>query len=234
MTCGGTPLLYMQRRLGGDNRNEYPTGAILRGRDRDPSMKLKLFSFLVILMLIALVGCDGPEIPTSGTYTFSFERDMEEWVAKGTDLDNPPVEWSIERSDDIASDGNTAVRLYLNNLNDAGKIWIQRQFDTEPNRTYCVHLKYDFASADWGDLNLWTIITSASPLPPVPGLLYQGDTGNSARPEDGFVWLHKGYDFDVTSGSDGKVYIVIGVWGTWETARTYYLDNVGISFTARK
>jgi len=159
---------------------------------------------------------------------------MEGWVANGTDLDNPPVEWSIERSNDIASDGKTAVRLYLNNMNDAGKIWIERPFDGEPNRTYQVHVKYDFASADWGDMNLWTIITSVSPQPPVPGLLYQGDTGNNARPEDGFVWLRKSYDFDVDSGPDGKIYIVIGVWGTWETARTYYLDNVSISFTAKR
>jgi len=233
MTCGGTPLLYIQRRLGGDNRNEYPTGAILRGRNKGSSMKLKLFPFLVILMLIAFAGCDGSEIPTSGTHTFSFEWDMEGWVANGTDLDNPPVEWSVERSEDIASDGKTAIMLYLNNLNDAGKIWIERQFDAEANHEYQVHLNYDLASADWGDMNLWTIITSVSPQPPVPGLLYQGDTRNNARPEDGFVWLHKSYDFDVESGPDGKVYIVIGVWGTWETARTYYLDNVSISFTAR-
>lgn len=196
-------------------------------------MKWQILSLLSIILLIALAGCDGSAIPTSGTHTFSFEGDMEEWVANGTDLNNPQVEWSIERSEDIASDGKTAVRLYLNNLNDAGKIWIQRQLDAEANRDYHVHLQYDFASADWGDMNLWTIITSVSPQPPVPGLLYQGDTGNGARPEDGFVWLHKGYDFDITSGSDGKVYIVIGVWGTWEAARTYYLDNVGISFSAK-
>jgi hypothetical protein len=197
-------------------------------------MKCKVLSSLVILgMLIALAGCDVSEIPTSGTYTFSFERDMEGWVANGTDLDNPPVEWSVERSEDIASDGKTSVRLYLNNLNDAGKIWIERQFDAEANRDYQVHLNYDFASADWGDMNLWTVITNVSPQPPVPGLFYQGDTGNSARSEDGFVWLYRSYDFNVESSPEGKVYIVIGVWGTWETARTYYLDNVSIAFAAR-
>jgi len=196
-------------------------------------MKLKSFLCLVILVLAVLTGCDNSGIPTSGTYTFSFERDMEEWVANGTDLDNPPVEWSIERSSDIASDDKTAVRLYLNNMNDTGKIWIERIFDGEPDRTYQVRIEYDFASADWGDMNLWTIITSVSPQPLVPGLLYHGDTGNSARPEDGFVWLRKSYDFNVKSGPDGKLYVLIGVWGTWETARTYYLDNVSISFTTR-
>ena len=234
MTCGSTPLLYKQYRVGAENRGERATGVVLDGNAKVSTMKWKVFSFLAILLLTALAGCDGTGVPSSGTYTFSFERDMEGWIANGTDLDNPPVEWSIERSKDIASDGKTAVRVYLNNLNDAAKIWIERQCDGEANRAYHVRLDYDFATADWGDMNLWTIITSVSPRPPVPGLLYQGNTGNSARPEDGFVWLRKSYDFDVESGPDGKLYIVIGVWGTWETARTYYLDNVGISFSAKQ
>ena len=196
-------------------------------------MKLKVFSCLVILILAILTGCDGSGIPPSGTIAFSFEKDMERWMANGTDLDNPPVEWSVERSKDIASDGKTAVRLYLNNMNDAGKIWIERQFEGEPNRTYHICLEYDFATADWGDINLWTIITGIVPESAKKELVYQGDTGNNATPEDGFVWLHKSYDFDVKSDPSGKVYVLIGIWGTWETARTYYLDNVDISFAEK-
>ena len=26
-----------------------------------------------------------------------------------------------------------------------------------------------------------------------------------------------------------EIYVIIGVWGTWETARTYYIDNVKIT-----
>ena len=196
-------------------------------------MKLKSFSCFLILVLALLTGCDASGIPSSGTLTFSFEEDMEGWVANGTDLDNPPVEWSIERSTDIASNGKTAVGLYLNNMNDAGKIWIERPFDGEPNRNYQVHVEYGFSSADWGDMNLWTIITGVVPESAKTELVFQGNTGNNAKPEDGFVWLRKSYDFDVKSGPDGKLYVMIGIWGTWETARTYYLDNVSISFTAR-
>ena len=192
-------------------------------------MKLKSFLCSVILMLAVLTGCNGTGIPPSGTLTFSFEDDLEGWVANGTDLDNPPVEWSIERSRDIASDGKTAVRLYLNNMNDAGKIWVERRFYGEPNRVYQVHVEYDFASADWGDMNLWTIITGVMPEPSKTELLFQGDTGNNATPEEGFVWLRKSYDFSVESGPDGSAYVMIGVWGNWETARTYYVDNVAVS-----
>jgi len=191
------------------------------------------FVYPFILLLLMFVGCGEPIAPTPDNYLFSFERDMEDWIANGTDLDNPPVEWSIERSQDIASNGETAVRLYLNNMNDAGKIWIEQPFDLEPDRAYQAHLEYDLASADWGDVNLWTIITGVLPKSPELGLVYQGHTGNNAEPEDGFVWLQKSYNFSVNSGPEGKLYVMIGVWGTWETARTYYLDNVNISFTAR-
>lgn len=192
---------------------------------------MKKLSYLLIITIAPLVfsGCIE-QGAAAGTYRFSFERDMEGWVADGSDLDNPPVEWSIERSQDIASDGDTAIRLYLNNINGAGKIWIQQAFDVERNHKYQVRVGYDLASADWGDINLWTIITGVSSKPPEEkgGLIFQGDTGNNANAESGFVWLYKSYEFTVESDADGKLYATIGIWGTWETARTYYVDNVQV------
>jgi hypothetical protein len=165
--------------------------------------------------------------------SFSFEHDMQGWTAGGADLDNLPAHWSVERSRDIASDGRTSVRLYLNDINDEGKVWIERLFDVEPGRTYQVQVEYDFASADWGYMNLWTIITGVVPKAPGQpgGLVYQGDTKNNARPEDGFAWRHKRYHFSVQPGPEGKLYVVIGICGTRQTARTYYLDNITLTGT---
>ena len=171
-----------------------------------------------------------PEEESEQSFAFSFEKDMEGWEVNGTDLDDPQVEWAIERSEDIASEGKTSVRLYLNNMNGAGKIWIERSFEVEPNRTYEVSIAYDLASADWGDVNLWTIITGVVPESSRIELASQGDTGNNASPEDGFVWLNKSYTFTAESGPEGRLLVVIGVWGTWETARTYYLDNVEVTY----
>lgn len=194
-------------------------------------MKTKHLAILLAFTLLASVSCNEPQQPTSYSYSFSFEREMEGWAANGIDLDNPPVDWSIERSQDIASDGKTSVRLYLNNVNDQGKIWIERLFNVKPDSTYLVHLEYDLASADWGDMNLWTVITGMVQEPPnkKDELVYQGDTKNNAGPEDGFVWLHKKYDFSAQSGPEGKLYLIIGIWGTWETARTYYVDNIKVT-----
>jgi hypothetical protein len=190
-------------------------------------MKRIIYLFVCIPLLLA--SCTVLQIPKQ--IESSFENGMDGWVARGTDLSNPTDEWSIERSEDMASEGRTSLKVYLNNLNDAGKIWIQRPFDVESNSYYQVHVEYDFASADYGDFNLWTIITGALLGPPTKAdeLTYQRDTGNGADKDEGYKWLHKTYDIELRTGPEQEIYIIIGVWGTWETARTYYIDNVKIT-----
>ena len=96
----------------------------------------------------------------------SFEDGFEGFLVDGTDLDDPPVEWEIVRSMELAFDGDWSVRLELDSLNDAGKIWIERLVELEPNRAYDVDVEYAFASADFGDINAWTIIAGAVPTDP--------------------------------------------------------------------
>lgn len=185
-----------------------------------------------VLAIVVVVVIAFMNRPTPQQHFSSFEVDMEGWVADGTDLEhgNGTLEWSIARSQENAKDGSTSLRFHLNNLNDAGKIWIERAFDVKPNHTYQVAVEYAFASADFGDFNLWRIITGVlqeSPetrddLTPT----YQDETGNGMSSASGHVWLDKRYEFTAQSGSDGTLWVVIGVWGTWETARTYYLDGV--------
>ncbi len=184
---------------------------------------------LLICIPLILAGCSVLGIPKQTE--FSFEKGMDGWAAQGTDLSNPADEWSIERSEDMATDGSTSLKFHLNNLNDAGKIWIERPFDVDSNSYYQVHVQYDFASADYGDFNLWTIITGALLGPPTKAdeLVYQRDTGNGGDRDEGYKWLHKTYTFDMRTGPEKEIYVVIGVWGTWETARTYYIDNVKIT-----
>ncbi len=185
-----------------------------------------LLTFALVLLLSA--SCSLLNLPQS--MTFSFEQGFDGWTATGTDLDNPPDQWSIEPSQDMASKGKTSLKLYLNNVNDAGKIWIERSFNVEPQSYYQVHVSYDLASADYGNLNLWDIITGVVLEPPKTAgeLVYEGDTGNGADADEGWLWLHKIYDLSIRPGPESEIYVIIGVWGTWETARTYYLDNVEV------
>lgn len=165
----------------------------------------------------------------------SFETGLDGFVADGTDLDDPPVEWSIERSEEEADDGVWSVRLELDNLNDAGKIWIERAFELEAGRTYDVELSYAFGTSDFGDINNWTIIAGVAAESPetVDDLAFQGSTTTGEDEDRGVVWLEKSHAFSAVAGASGELWISLGVWGTFETPRTYYLDDVAIVFTSR-
>jgi hypothetical protein len=161
---------------------------------------------------------------------------MQGWEPRAldTDLANFTINWSIARSQERAKDGNTALKLYLENNNDKGKIWVEHNFDVQPNTQYNVNISYAFASADWGDANHFIIITGVLPKSPQSRdeLVYQGSTANGADSDVGFLWLDKQYSFVAQSDSTGKLHAVIGVWGVWETARTYFIDSVKITFAA--
>ena len=191
----------------------------------------------VLLLLIGSLplfqGCvNGP----SHSYYYSFETNMESWEVRGIDLDHPSVDWSIHRSDTMAFHGNISIELYLNNLNDAGKIWIEREFEVIPEQAYEVEIEYAFATADFVSFNLWRIITGVVEMPPETrdDLIFQDYTGNGYDNDVGYIWLNKSYNFIIKSPNDGKLYVIIGIWGTWETPRTYYLDNVNVTFTEKQ
>ncbi len=90
-----------------------------------------------------------------------------------------------------------------------------------------------FGTSDFGEVNLFTIITGASPRRPatLSDLTFQGTTGNGAATNVGLRWLRKSYTLHATTGADGVLYLTVGVWGTDETTRTYYVDALHVTFT---
>ena len=197
---------------------------------------MRIHLSLLGLGMALLAACaDDSTTGPDGTVVFetSFETGFDGFAADGTDLDDPPVDWSIERSQEEADDGLWSIRLELDNLNDAGKIWIERAFDLEPGVTYDVEVTYAFGTSDFGDINTWSIITGVDPDSPevADDLTFQGSTSTGEDEETGVVWLEKSHAFTATTGAGGELWVSIGVWGTFETLRTHYIDDVRIEFT---
>lgn len=170
------------------------------------------------------------------TFGFTFESDAGDWVPDGTDLEDPPVTWSVERSDELAERGNWAIRLSLDNLNDAGKVWMERAFELRPGTTYDVEVAFDFASADFGEIGLWTIISGVSETDPetVDDLVFRDETGNGSSEDVGHLWGTRSYSLGpATADEDGLLWVALGVWGTFETSRTYFVDELELTFTLR-
>ncbi len=182
------------------------------------------------IFVTELLACEPVE--DDHCYMSGFENGLGGWTTEAVDIDlgTDTVYWSIEQTTDLPHSGYRSLEFYLENYNDAGKIWIQKGFPVERNTDYQISLSYKFASADFGIANLWTLITGVHSLPPqsAADLVFQGHTGNGADADTGFIWLDKNYDFQFSSGDDSLVWVVVGIWGNWETPRTYYFDDLVI------
>ena len=193
--------------------------------------------FLLAFVGAALVGCDDDPVapPPSDPieHGFTFDQDMDGWQAAATDTLNPPIDWHVRHTSQQAFTGEGSVELFLENLNDAGKIWIERAFELEPGVVYDVDIEYAFGTSDWGDVNLFTIIAGVHDDPPrsAEELTFQDDTGHGADEDVGLVWQNRSYSFPIEVPTDGIVHVTVGVWGTWETARVYFVDDLTVRFT---
>jgi hypothetical protein len=197
-------------------------------------------TFLTILALstASLIGCDDPAEPTWLSDTTSFEETLEPWIPVAIDTGETGgahAPWSIERTQAESSDGSWSVKLTSNNLTDAVKLWIERPYsiDEDAPQTFDVTISFDFGTSDFGSINLWKLVVGAFGEPPRSAEAlepaFRGETG-AGEMGDGVRWLLKKYTSRVTA-HNGEVYVVIGVWGTFETIRTYYIDNVRVTFT---
>ena len=54
------------------------------------------------------------------------------------------------------------------------------------------------------------------------------ETGNGAGTDVGFLWSPKEFTRTGRSSAGGTLHVLLGVWGTWETPRTYYLDSLRV------
>lgn len=174
-----------------------------------------------------------------GTQFYSFEDDMEGWTPSATDLDfgGSLIDWSITRIQPYAlgaEDGASAIQFDINNVNQKGKIWIERPFVVESRSKYKVNVEYGFNSRDNGNRR-FTIITGVLRRRPetaddlVPA--YQEDTTSGY-----WGWLHKNYTFKVKSKKSDVLFVVIGIRGTevkkqQDPHRIYHIDSVVVTIT---
>jgi hypothetical protein len=165
---------------------------------------------------------------------FSFETDLAGWTTHAADVDDggAVAEWTIERSQLRADDGAWSVRLYQNNLTDAAKTWLARPFTVAPNTMYEVTIAFRFATPDHGAIGNFRLIAGAAPAAPVTGSdlapFFRDETSYGDGPDQGYRWLTKSYTHTVRSGQAGTLVAVIGVWGTFEVTKTYFVDQVRV------
>ncbi len=189
-----------------------------------------------LVLLVCTGACAGGVSAPEVSATFSFEQGMDGWTAVAADTGAPPgayAPWSIVPATDFAYDGEQALRLFMANHTDAAKIWIVRSFAVAPGRTYQVDVSYAFGSSDFGELNRFDLLTGSFRSPPTDGpTLLAGTvhdhTGNGSHTDVGYRWLRKHVRTALPAAASGAFYVVVGIWGTTEFSRTYYLDDLTV------
>ncbi|UCG60840.1 MAG: hypothetical protein JSV52_10975 [Candidatus Zixiibacteriota bacterium] len=196
----------------------------------------------VLISSLGSVGCSNSISPGPETYRIedSFENGISSWTAHSLDdkVDTLPIDWHFVPSDEMASQGSRSAKLYMENLTDAAKIWLEQALEVTPNKTYSVVISFDLASADYGEVNLFELLANVLPRKPLTRDDVVSGVRNGDFPEgtynggvEGYVWLPKSLTREITTNRDGQLYFILGIWGTWEGARTYYFDNLRITVT---
>lgn len=187
-------------------------------------------------VIISLSSCDILDSSSSDKtdFSYSFEDWLSEWEPRTIDtLDNSSVaEWTIEHTTEVEADTPGAVRYFLDNKTDAAKMWMERSFSLEPNQPYNVDISYNFGTSDFGIVNVWRIITGVHLQSPEThhDHIFQEETNHVKGEEAGLEWLEKEYSLSAETDDEGTLIVTVGLWGSSEHPRTYYIDDLRIDF----
>ena len=181
----------------------------------------------VSLLAACVAGCGAPHQQQSAF--FSFEGSLQGWEPRGLDLQTAGRDetWNIASDRRFPYDGAYSARLFLDNVNGAGKIWLERTFTLSSSGRHSVHL--DFAMRGSRDgISADQLIAGVLLAPP------RSDDALSAALRGpgvaGAAWTQRAYDLEL----DGDVAtVVIGISGGSPGQIIYYLDAVTVAFADR-
>lgn len=199
-------------------------------------MRASLLAPTLILALVA-AGCDLKgtplEIHPEFDETFSFDAGLDDWSPRSRELGEPASPWEVSRSEELARTGSGSVKLRLDNLGGAGRIWIERRYEVEPHQRYDVEITLELASADFGGVDAWSLIAGAAPESPAATGAFNvaGTTDNGGTEDQGLQWVEKSGTMQVLSDDDGELFVYVGVWGTSVGDRTFHVDDVKVTMT---
>jgi hypothetical protein len=163
----------------------------------------------------------------------SFEQGLTDWT-QGSDVpedpNNPghPVAWSIELSDEQASDGQFSARFFLDGRQDDGTIWLVRSIEIPACPAFNVDLTFDFWSPSESFNTIAKVSSYAGHRPPSKESHF--DTTEPANQVAGF----QEYNYSLHTIRRiplSKLYVAFGISAVWETEMTYFIDNVHIEVT---
>lgn len=199
----------------------------------------------------ALAGClgSGDDPPTVG-FSDGFEEDLADWERASDVPDDPnrpgqPVAWDIERSTERAAAGAASLRFSLDGRQDDGTIWVVRDLAVEPGRAYEVSVRAEAWSASESFNTLAHLVMFAGTGRPTDEGSFPSPGTNSSdagvSPAGGLReplnqaegWRPYSFTWRTPTLEADAIAVAIGISAVWETALTYFVDEVRASAVPR-
>ena len=166
---------------------------------------------------------------------YSFETDFEGWTAHATDV-NPNLPSPVSRSQVIAEDGANSLQFVINRDASFQDVWIEKVFDVAPYKVYDVGIDYALGTRDCCS-NLFTILTGVMKKTPATLTdfisVLQEPLDNKENVSVGYKWIDKEYAHTTRSDGQGKLHVIIGIFGNSEFSRFEFIDRVHVKIAER-
>lgn len=154
----------------------------------------------------------------------SFEQDFDGWTFH-TDREDLST---VERSTEIAFDGDTSVRFLTSGRFDDGTAWLQKTFVLDPLTTYRVNLSWFQTNLFTSDIGRWPVVAYAGTVAPQ----VESDFTQVGRDSAAEGFTRYGLSRDVTTDTSGELVLAFGVSVVFEVDRAHFFDQVRPSVVA--
>jgi hypothetical protein len=167
--------------------------------------------------------------PQPAIYNQGFEEGFGGWEEDSDvppDPNNPgfPVEWNVSRVTSPVKSGEYSVELYLDGRQDDGTVWIEKLFSVRNDSQLQVEVSFDFFS----ESESFNVIAGVVGFAGTSNPEVEGDFTVLGQADEVAGWKRYTHTATLDSGSNGEVWVAVGITALWETEMTYQIDDVKI------
>jgi len=194
------------------------------------SIERKFYGILALVIVFAVFGAWYFQ-PKPYVIKADFEGGFGEWNVDADvplDPNNPGhhVQWHIKRATNVTYSGQYSLEFFIDGRQDDGTIWIERKIDVRKSAEVRVKVSFYLHSGS----------ESFNAIAGVVAYLNVSDPAKESDFADGRLgqanqvagWKRYEYTVTINSGSNGEVWVAVGITVLWETGMTYYVDDVEV------
>jgi hypothetical protein len=196
-------------------------------------MRKYVIAVFLIIVVVAVVIISVLQANTGAdVVTEDFEGDIGDWAVKGyvpQDPNNPgqTVEWHIIRVSNVSRSGTHSMEFFIDGRQDDGTIWLERKISARENAQIRVNVSFWLHSEQESVNTIAAVVAYAGNSKPQ----VEDDFAVVGAANEQAGWKNYAYTTDLTTDSNGEIWVSVGISVRWETFMTYYVDDVQIEIT---